>query len=69
MTKCGSLRPSGGSRASGGPGGSGRFQAYLNCMSEHGVTVAAGQPLPTGDPKVADAEKICAVLRPSAPAR
>jgi hypothetical protein len=71
LEKCGSLRPSGGVRGSGAPGGgnNARFQAYMNCLSEHGVTWAPGQALPTSDPKVADAEKVCAVLRPSAPAR
>ncbi|GIH10663.1 hypothetical protein Rhe02_87300 [Rhizocola hellebori] len=72
LAKCGSLRPSGGVRPNGSArpgGGNGRQQAYLNCMSEHGVTVTQGQPLPTSDPKVADAEKVCAVLRPSAPAQ
>jgi hypothetical protein len=70
MEKCGSLRPSGGVRGSGGPGGgNARFQAYINCLSERGVTWTPGQPLATSDPKVAEAEKVCSVLRPSAPAQ
>jgi hypothetical protein len=62
QTACASLRPSG------GPGGgrdNGATQAYRNCLANHGVTASAGPPN-TADPKVAAAEKACAVLRPSA---
>ncbi len=65
--KCESLRPSGGPRAS--SGATGRFQAYINCLSEHGVTWTPGQQPASSDPKFAEADKICAVLRPSAPTR
>ncbi len=62
QSACGSLRPSGGP---GGGGDNGAAAAYRNCLAQHGVTASAG-PLNTADPKVAEAEKACAVLRPSA---
>jgi len=62
LQACSSLRPSrfpGG----GGPGASRRpgndaLAAYLNCLSEHGVTYSPGQTLP-------EDAKVCEVLRPS----
>lgn len=59
---CASQRPSMGPR---GGGDNGAAAAYRNCLSNHGVTASAGS-LNTADPKVAAAEKACAVLRPSA---
>jgi hypothetical protein len=57
--------PGGGFNGSRGPGngpgngsGNGPLAAYLNCLSEHGVTYSPGQPLP-------DDAKVCEVLRPS----
>jgi hypothetical protein len=63
---CAGLRPSF------GRGGGGRddtaFQAYRNCLSEHGVTASA-RPVGSdpADPKVAAAMATCAPLRPSGP--
>jgi hypothetical protein len=61
QTACASLRPS---MAPGGGRDNGAIRAYRDCLSNHGVTASAG-PLNTADPKVAAAEKACAVLRPS----
>lgn len=66
LQACAALRPSrfpggGGFGASRDPGqgpGSGALSAYLNCLSEHGVTYSPGQTLP-------DDAKVCEVLRPS----
>ena len=75
---CESVRPSFGSGNGNGPGGNGpggngsggngrggANAAFRNCMSEHGVTPGQGQ-LNTADPKVAEALKICDVLRVTA---
>ncbi|MFC7481467.1 hypothetical protein ACFQX7_17500 [Luedemannella flava] len=67
---CASVLPSDG--PGGGPGGFGggsnsALAAYRNCLSEHGVTMSAGPgQLNTADPNVAEAEKACAALRPTA---
>jgi len=66
LQACSSLRPSrfpggGGFGPSSGPGqgpGRGALTAYLNCLSEHGVTYSPGQTLP-------DDAKVCEILRPS----
>jgi hypothetical protein len=66
QSACASLRPSLG--PGGGPGGggdNGAATAYRNCLADHGVAVTAGQ-VNTADPKFAEADKACAVLRPSA---
>jgi hypothetical protein len=58
---CAGLRPSFGRGA-----GSSAFQAYRNCLREHGVTASGGPAgFDTADPKVASAMAICAPLRPS----
>jgi hypothetical protein len=60
---CSALRPS----AFPGRRGGGVDTAYRNCLSQHGVTVSGPMnQLNTADPQIAAAEKICAVLRPSA---
>jgi hypothetical protein len=67
--ECGALRPS--VNPSRGPGGgfggdNSAFTAYRNCLSDHGVTMQGfGQDLDQNDPKVAEALKVCAPLRPS----
>lgn len=63
LEACGSLRASlapGGQRPGGGdgPGGNDGMRAFLNCLSEHGVTYTPGQTLP-------EDAKVCEVLRPS----
>ena len=61
LQACSSLRPSRFPGATRGPGqgpGAGALAAYLNCLSEHGVTYSPGQTL-------ADDAKVCEVLRPS----
>lgn len=61
---CASQLPSLGPRAS----GNSAFQAYRNCLMEHGVTLSGGPGgggLDTADPKVAAALATCAPLRPS----
>jgi hypothetical protein len=59
---CAGLRPS-----FGRGGGNSAFQAYRNCLREHGVTPSNGPAgFDTADPKVASALAICAPLRPSA---
>ena len=61
LQACSSLRPSRFPGATRGPGqgpGGGALAAYLNCLSEHGVTYSPGQTL-------ADDAKVCEVLRPS----
>ncbi|MET7393173.1 hypothetical protein ABZS66_06725 [Dactylosporangium sp. NPDC005572] len=66
---CESLRPTAfpsGGFGNGGPGGGGRNAAYINCLTEHGVTVSGSiDQLSTADPKVAEAMTACAALRPS----
>ncbi|MBB5870873.1 hypothetical protein F4553_004252 [Allocatelliglobosispora scoriae] len=67
--ECASVRPSGGpgfnrGGQNGGPGG-GLNAAYRNCLTEHGVAFTQGQQLSTADPKVVEAMKVCAPLRPS----
>jgi hypothetical protein len=60
-----------GLRASAFPGGgtrgdNGALTAYRNCLSDHGVTVTGSvDNLDASDPKVAEAVKACAPLRPS----
>jgi hypothetical protein len=60
-----------GLRASAFPGGgnrtdNGALTAYRNCLTEHGVTVTGNiNNLDASDPKVAEALKACAPLRPS----
>lgn len=64
---CASVRPTG--APGGGPGGGANREAgaaYRNCLADHGVELGAS--LSTTDPKVAEALKACAVLRPSASA-
>lgn len=65
MQACG-----GGSFFGGGPNGPGgtAFEAYVSCLTDHGVTMSTAGPrtqLDSSDPKVAAAEKTCAPLRPS----
>jgi hypothetical protein len=61
MQACASVRPS-----FGRGGGNSAFQAYRNCLREHGITFSAGPGgLNTADPKVAAAMATCAPLRPS----
>jgi hypothetical protein len=68
LQACSSLRPT--ANPSGGPnGGRGGGQdsatrAYVNCLSEHGVT-QPGQLANTADPTVAAALSTCAPLRPA----
>jgi hypothetical protein len=62
QSACASLRPSMGP---GGGGDNGAAAAYRNCLADRGITLGAS-PLNTADPKVAEAEKACAVLRPNA---
>lgn len=60
---CAALRPT----AFPGRGGGGFDSAYRNCLGQHGVTLSGPiSRLDTADPQIAAAEKICAVLRPSA---
>jgi hypothetical protein len=57
----GSAFPGGGNR-----GDNGALTAYRNCLTDHGVTVTGNiNNLDTSDPKVAEAVKACAPLRPS----
>jgi hypothetical protein len=58
---CASLRSSAGPQRD-----NGAFQAYRNCLADHGVTMS-GRPdqLATTDPKVAEALRICQPLRPT----
>jgi hypothetical protein len=60
---CAGLRPSFGPAR----GNNSAFQAYRNCLQEHGVDFSAGPGggLNTADPKVAAAMTACAPLRPS----
>jgi hypothetical protein len=69
---CASLRPSGqpgfgdfGGNGRPGGNGDGRNAAYRNCLREHGVTLQDGQQPDASDTKVAEALKICEVLKPS----
>jgi hypothetical protein len=58
---CAGLRPSFGRGR-----GDSAFQAYRNCLSEHGVTASGGPGgFDPADPKVAAAMATCAPLRPS----
>ncbi len=62
---CASVRPSFGARAGGNA-----FQAYRNCLMEHGITASGGPGggfggLNSADPKVAAAMAACAPLRPT----
>jgi hypothetical protein len=60
---CASVRPTGGP---GGGAGNPAFTAYLNCLSEHGVTATAGpNQLNTADATVAEAIQACEALRPT----
>jgi hypothetical protein len=60
---CASVRPSFGSR---GGGNNSAFQAYRNCLREHGLTASNGPgDFDTADPKVAAAMATCAPLRPT----
>jgi len=69
LTACKSLQPTGAGRGNGGFNNS-QFTAYANCLRSHGVTFSAGpNRLSTSDPKVADALKTCAPLRPTGGAR
>lgn len=62
MQACAGVRPSFGR----GGGNNSAFQAYRNCLREHGITFSAGPGgLDTADPKVAAAMATCAPLRPS----
>jgi hypothetical protein len=60
-----------GLRASAFPSGGGNrdngaLTAYRNCLTDHGVTVTGNiNNLDANDPKVAEALKACAALRPS----
>jgi len=58
---CLSVRPSFGPRG----GGNSAFQAYRNCLREHGVTASNGPDLNSADPKVVAAMTTCAPLRPT----
>jgi hypothetical protein len=64
---CASVRPTAG--PGGGPGGGAgnpAFTAYLNCLSDHGVTATGGpNQLNTADATVAEAMKACEALRPT----
>lgn len=66
---CSSLRPTGGPGGQGRQGGQddGAMSAYVNCLSNHGVTASAGAgALDSSDPTVAAAQKACAALLPTA---
>lgn len=66
---CRSLRPTGGPGGAGQPGdrrNDGADEAYLNCLSEHGVKDSEGtNDLNSSDPTTAAAMQACAPLRPS----
>ena len=68
QSACASVRPSfaPGQRGN-GAGDNGALRAYRDCLANHGVSASA-EPgsLNTADPKIAAAEKACAVLRPTA---
>jgi len=60
---CASVQPSLGA---GTAQDNGAISAYLNCLSNHGVSTSAQpQSLNTADPTVAAAQKACGALRPS----
>jgi hypothetical protein len=62
---CASVRSSAGPRTGGNRNNS-AFTAYRNCLADHGVTMSAGPDgLDANDPKVAEAMRVCAPLRPS----
>jgi hypothetical protein len=68
LKACEGLRGSGGADGfqSGGGRDNGAITAYRNCLTDHGVTVTGNlNNLDASDPKVADALKACAPLRPS----
>jgi hypothetical protein len=63
---CESLRPTAFPGGGNGNGG-GRDTAFLNCLTEHGITASGPvEQLNASDPKVAAALTACAPLRPSA---
>jgi hypothetical protein len=72
---CQSKLPKGGFRGgAGGPGGPGggqfqaQIQAYLTCLTQHGVSIPSGggfRNLDQSDPTVQAAETACAAQRPS----
>ncbi len=74
---CASKRPTGGFGGGGGAGGQAAIQAYVSCLSDHGVkvtsssaatTAAGAAPTPQfdrSDPKFAAANKVCRALLPS----
>jgi len=62
LAKCESKRPA---FNGGGNQNNSEFQAYRNCLQDHGVTFAQGTQLSTADPKVAAALKTCEPLRPT----
>lgn len=64
---CAAVRPSGGPGFGGDRGDNGAAAAYRNCLADRGVDFAPGQQLATADPKVAEALRACAVLRPATP--
>ncbi|MEV4414545.1 hypothetical protein [Catellatospora sp. NPDC049609] len=65
---CTAVRPSGGPGGFGGDrGDGGAGAAYRNCLADRGVEVTPGGQLATADPKVAEALRTCAVLRPATP--
>jgi hypothetical protein len=60
---CATLRPSF------GPGAgrnNGAYQAYVNCLRDHGVRAGQGERLSSADPAVQKAMAVCRVLRPTA---
>ena len=46
-------------------GGRAAFQAYTDCLRQHGVTASNGPDLNSADPKVVAAMTTCAPLRPT----
>ncbi len=68
MTACQSLRPAGGTGAGGGGARGQAQQAYLSCLTDHGVTVdttpGTRPTIDQTDPTVVAANKICGPLRP-----
>ncbi|MBT8228320.1 MAG: hypothetical protein HKP61_22635 [Dactylosporangium sp.] len=64
LEACASLRPSGDARGQGNRDDS-ATAAYLNCLSEHGVTATSVADLESTDPTVAAAMQACLALQPS----
>jgi hypothetical protein len=63
---CESLRPSAFPGGAERGGGDGRDAAYRNCLTERGITVTGPTDrLDASDPKVAEAMRACAPLKPS----